>query len=179
MFKSEPWKADVKQSWQNVTKWSMWNIMVFLTFENINNPKWQILDSSKLKEFADDNFIFNENESQFFNRVENTVGKGEIARYKQFFLFPQCFQKTRKKPGLVWERVKLSQFQSNCWWQTGVSKRIWSFFESFFAFSPFPQIFLQAFLLEIFKTWDWIIKSLKLEKIGRKLYARTLGELTL
>ena len=27
-------------------------------------------------------------------RVENTVGKGEIARYKRFLLFPQCFQKT-------------------------------------------------------------------------------------
>ena len=26
--------------------------------------------------------------------VENTVGKVEIARYKQFLLFPQCFQKT-------------------------------------------------------------------------------------
>ena len=26
--------------------------------------------------------------------VENTVGKGEIARYEQFLLFPQCFQKT-------------------------------------------------------------------------------------
>ena len=25
--------------------------------------------------------------------VENTVGKGEIARYEQFLLFPQCFQK--------------------------------------------------------------------------------------
>ena len=25
---------------------------------------------------------------------ENTVGKGEIARYEQFLLFPQCFQKT-------------------------------------------------------------------------------------
>ena len=27
-------------------------------------------------------------------RLENTVGKGEIARYEQFLLFPQCFQKT-------------------------------------------------------------------------------------
>ena len=27
-------------------------------------------------------------------RVENTVGKGEIACYEQFLLFPQCFQKT-------------------------------------------------------------------------------------
>ena len=26
-------------------------------------------------------------------RVENTVGKGEIARYEQFLLFPQSFQK--------------------------------------------------------------------------------------
>ena len=30
----------------------------------------------------------------FSERVENTVGKGEIARYEQFLLFPQCFQKT-------------------------------------------------------------------------------------
>ena len=27
-------------------------------------------------------------------RVENTAGKGEIACYEQFLLFPQCFQKT-------------------------------------------------------------------------------------
>ena len=26
-------------------------------------------------------------------KVENTVGKGEIARYEQFLLFTQCFQK--------------------------------------------------------------------------------------
>ena len=25
--------------------------------------------------------------------LENTVGKGEIARFEQFLLFPQCFQK--------------------------------------------------------------------------------------
>ena len=25
-------------------------------------------------------------------KVENTVGKGEIARYEQFLLFPQCFE---------------------------------------------------------------------------------------
>ena len=43
--------------------------------------------------------------------VENTVGKGEIARFEQFLLFPQCFQKTylanTKKPPLIWERVNL------------------------------------------------------------------------
>ena len=57
-------------------------------------PKRQILDSSKLKDFADDNFKFDENGRRFSERVENTVGKGEIARYEQFLLFPQCFQKT-------------------------------------------------------------------------------------
>ena len=30
---------------------------------------------------------------QLSDRVENIVGKGEIARYEQFLLFPQCFQK--------------------------------------------------------------------------------------
>ena len=57
-------------------------------------PKQQILDSSKLKEFADDNFRFDGIGTKFFNRVENNVGKGEIARYKRFLRFPQCFQKS-------------------------------------------------------------------------------------
>ena len=57
-------------------------------------PKRHILDVSKLKEFADDNFKRDENGNKFFKRVENTVGKEEIALYEQFLLFPQCFQKT-------------------------------------------------------------------------------------
>ena len=56
--------------------------------------KRQILDSSKLKEFADGNFKFDENGRKFSKRVENTVGKGEIAHYEQFLLFPLCFLKT-------------------------------------------------------------------------------------
>ena len=56
--------------------------------------KRQILDSFKRREFADDNFRSDENGRKFSRRVENTVGKGEIARYEQFLLFPQCFQKT-------------------------------------------------------------------------------------
>ena len=34
-------------------------------------------------------------------KVENTMGKGEFARYEQFLLVPQCFQKVsnlRKMP---------------------------------------------------------------------------------
>ena len=53
-----------------------------------------MLDSSKFKQFADDKFEFDENGRKFFKRLENTVRKGEIARYEQFLLFPQCFQKT-------------------------------------------------------------------------------------
>ena len=45
--------------------------------------------------------------------VENTVGKGEIARYEQFLLYQQCFQKAcfpgASKDIFVWEWVKYSE----------------------------------------------------------------------
>ena len=53
-------------------------------------PKGRILDPSKLKQFANDNFKFDENGRKFFKWLEN-VGKGEIARYEQFLLLPLCF----------------------------------------------------------------------------------------
>ena len=85
-----------------------------------------------MKEFADDNFNSVENGRGLFKQVENTVGKGEIARYEngrkvskrvenavgkgeiaryeQFLLFPQCFQKAcfpvALKGVIVWEWVK-------------------------------------------------------------------------
>ena len=44
-------------------------------------------------------------------QVENTVGKGEIARYGQFLFFLQCFQKAcfpgASKGVIVWKWVKL------------------------------------------------------------------------
>ena len=76
----------------------------------------QILDSSKLKEFADDNFKFDENGRKLSKRVENMVGKGEIARNEQFLLFPQCFQKAcfpvASKGVMVWEWVKRCVYNS-------------------------------------------------------------------
>ena len=57
-------------------------------------PKRQILDSSKLKEFADDNLRFDQSGSKLFKKVENTMREGEIARYEQFLFFPQCFEKS-------------------------------------------------------------------------------------
>ena len=62
-------------------------------------PKRQMLNSSKMKEFADDNFKFDENVREFFIREKNTAGKGEISRYEQFLLFPQCFQKKKSSAG--------------------------------------------------------------------------------
>ena len=42
-------------------------------------------------------------------QVENTVGKGEIACYEQFLLFPQCSEKAcfpgASKGVVVWEWV--------------------------------------------------------------------------
>ena len=59
---------------------------------------------------SDDNFRFDENGRKLSKQVENTEGKGEIARYEQFLLFPQCFQKAcfpgASKGVIVWEWVK-------------------------------------------------------------------------
>ena len=68
--------------------------MDFLWIHNYPFPKRQILDSFKMKEFADDNFVFDENVRKFYKTVENTMGKGEIAHYDQFLVFSQCFKKT-------------------------------------------------------------------------------------
>ena len=53
-------------------------------------PERQISDSSKLKEFADDNLEFDENGRKFFKLVGKTVGKGEISCYEQYLLFPHA-----------------------------------------------------------------------------------------
>ena len=49
-------------------------------------------------------------ESYKFKPVENSKGKGEIACYEQFLLFPQCMQKAcfagASKGVIVWEWVK-------------------------------------------------------------------------
>ena len=45
----------------------------------------------KLKSLQMTIFKFDENGGKFSERVENIVGKEEIARYEQFLLFPQCF----------------------------------------------------------------------------------------
>ena len=82
-------------------------------------PKQQILDTSELKEFANDNLKFDGNSKKFSKWVENTVWKGEIGHNEQFLLFTQYFQKTciadTWKPGLVWERVNPFPHNDTFW----------------------------------------------------------------
>ena len=51
--------------------------------------------------------------AELSKRVENTVGKGEIARYEQFLLFPQCFQKACfpgvSKGVVLWDWVNIEK----------------------------------------------------------------------
>ena len=68
--------------------------MSFIMQQEEPFPNRQVLDLSKLEEFADDNFKFDKNGRNLSMWVENIVGKGEIARYEQFLLFPRCFQNT-------------------------------------------------------------------------------------
>ena len=69
---------------------SIWSCSKILLFgKELTLSKRQILGSSKLKEFADDNFKMDENGRKFSKRVENTVGKGEIA----ISPFPTVFSK--------------------------------------------------------------------------------------
>ena len=62
-------------------------------------------------EFADDNFKFDGNGTKLSKWVENTDGKGKIAHYEKFLLFPQCFQKACfsgvSKGVIVWEWVNV------------------------------------------------------------------------
>ena len=52
-----------------------------------------ILGSSNLAANKDTMSKIWTNGIQLSDWVENIVGKGEIAHYEQFLLFPQCFQK--------------------------------------------------------------------------------------
>ena len=60
---------------------------------NLTFPKRQILDSSELKEFADDNFKFDENSRKLSKQVENTVGKGQKCSLRAMAPFPTVFSK--------------------------------------------------------------------------------------
>ena len=63
------------------------------------------IDCSKLKAFADEKNVTTTLKVAF-GSVENIVGKGEIAGYQHFLIFPQCFQEASCSRsftvGIVW-----------------------------------------------------------------------------
>ena len=75
--------------------------------------KTKILDRTKLKAFADDKLNNAKMRISVFDKVENTVRKGENAGNQHFLLFPQCFLSSvgSMKVGVVWYRVNLSQYR--------------------------------------------------------------------
>ena len=159
-------------------------LLIYYRHFSLLFTKQQILDSSKLKKFADDNFKFEENGRKFFKRVENTVGNGEIACYEQFLLFPQCFQKGcfpgASKGVIVWEWVnslpndkfsdwrKLQAFADNKINATlqemfflglvenivGKGKKCW-----LPAFSPFLTMFVKDFFFRVIKSREYEVRS--------------------
>ena len=65
------------------------------------------MDMTKLKAFAHSSAKMT---ISLYDRVENTIGKGENAGHQHFLLYPQCFPKPSSlgslKVGIVWEKVK-------------------------------------------------------------------------
>ena len=55
-------------------------------------PNDKIVDMTKLKAFADEKSNVAEMAISLFDRVENTVGKGEYADCQHFLLFLQCYR---------------------------------------------------------------------------------------
>ena len=73
-------------------------------------PNDNILEWSKLKGFADDNFEFDENGRKFSKRVEKHCGERRYCLLQAISPFPTMFSKTcrlfdTQKARLIWERV--------------------------------------------------------------------------
>ena len=68
---------------------------IFSFFHNVFNPlpDNKILDWSKLKAFADDKLNVTQMIISVFDRVENIVGKGEIACTSNFSFFHNVFKR--------------------------------------------------------------------------------------
>ena len=63
-----------------------------IQFNPFPNDKFYTLPNSKCLQTTILNLT--KNGGKLSKKIENTVGKEEIARYEQFLLFPRCFQKT-------------------------------------------------------------------------------------
>ena len=94
-----------------------------------------------MKEFTDHNFEFEENGKKLSKQVENTVGKGEIARYEQFLLSHSVFKRLvsqgRQKVSLCGNglncnffgltlrlKMSLTHYQTTKFWMCQNSKHV-------------------------------------------------------
>ena len=75
-------------------EWSIWSDRKKIGSKLPLSLLKRIFDSSKLKEFANDNFEIDENGRKFSKCLENAVRRGEIAHDEQYLLFPLCFHKS-------------------------------------------------------------------------------------
>ena len=100
------WINDEDRWW----RMEMWAMLSF--------PKGQVLNSSKLnKQFAGDNYKFEENGRKLSKRVEPTVGKGEIAHYERSFfhsVFKRLVLQTHTNKGLF--RQGLTRLNNEADW---------------------------------------------------------------
>ena len=89
----------------------------------------EIVDSSKLKKFADDNFKLEEKWKKVIQTGRKHCGKRRNARYEHFLLFPQCFQKAcfsgASKGIILWEWVNPLTYETHFFfWNIGHLKTI-------------------------------------------------------
>ena len=79
----------------NILFCCLFSSVSFKTVRNTINPlpNNKIFNVMEFKAFADDKLNATKMMISLFDRIENTVGKGENAVYQHFLLFPQCFPK--------------------------------------------------------------------------------------
>ena len=143
----------------------------------------QILDSSKLNEFADDNFKFDKNGRRLSKQVENTVEKEKLLVTGNFSfsnsVFKRLISQGRQKVSLCGNGLNLYQMtnftlvqiQSICIQQNNHHLEIetcaWKGREHcgkrrkccLPAFSPFLTIFSKAFFFRGVKSQDYVVKG--------------------
>ena len=98
----------------------MFAIILILTSQKfgsyVKKKPDNILDSTRLKAFADNILTVAQIMEFVYQGVANIVGKGENAGYQHFSLFPQCFKNSSRlvcKIVIVLYRVKLNSTCEN------------------------------------------------------------------
>ena len=137
----------------------------------------QFLDSSSLKEFADNNFKFNENGREVSIRVKNTVGKREMACYEQFhavsskYLYCTHVKETRSCLGKGYWNFVLEKVENI----VGEREKFWQP-----SFSCFSTVFCQSFLCKGCKHFRLRGKEFAhshlLTPLGNKPFENTVGK---